>query len=105
MSISVVAVAAAVVAAAASDAVSGTCQSDLGRCLGQGQRDVAAMARMVCEAAIQALIRLALRALGIPGQLQPFRNGQRDVEIVPSHGEHDGSYLRRLVSPDERWAT
>jgi hypothetical protein len=43
------------------------------------------MARMVCEAAIQALIRSALRALGIPGQLQPFRNGQRDVEIVPSH--------------------
>jgi hypothetical protein len=58
--VAVAAVAAAVVAAAAGDAVSGTCQSGLGRCLGQGQRDVAAMARMACEAAIQALIRSAL---------------------------------------------
>ena len=41
---SVVAVAAAVVAAAAAaaiDAVSGTCQSDLGRWLGQGQQTAA----------------------------------------------------------------
>jgi hypothetical protein len=62
ISISVVAVAAAVVAAAAIDAVSGTCQSDLGRCLGQGQCDVAAMARMVCEAAWQAAMEAASAA-------------------------------------------
>jgi hypothetical protein len=44
-------------------------------------------------------------ALGIPRQVQPFRNRHRSIENAPTRAEHDGSYLILPVCPGEQWAT